>query len=289
MAATFPAAFRSRPPGHPNLKSSTIIAASLMWRRNSGNMLVESPRIDLLPDGAPGPRRFKIKVADQKGRRGLVESLLKNRYAWRGYTQVNLPTDQSVSKFTLAAMENEQSIGTITVSLDSPAKLSADEAFAEEVNALRAEGRRLCEFTKLAVDPTTATKRVLAALFHVAYIVAHRIRGYDTLLIEVNPRHVRYYERMLGFKVIGSERLNRSVRAPAVLLMAEFSYIMSQVGEFGGQPERAATERSLYPFVFSLQEEAAILARMQAVQAARDEQKAQGNDVDNLPSDLMPG
>ena len=74
------------------------------------------------------------------------------------------------------------------------------------------------------------------------------------MLIEVNPRHVRYYERMLGFKVIGSERLNRSVRAPAVLLMADFSYIMAQVGEFGGQPERAATERSLYPFVFSLQE-----------------------------------
>ena len=259
-----------------------------MWRRNSGNMLVESPRIDLLPDGAPGPRRFKIKVADQKGRRGLVESLLKNRYAWRGYTQVTLPTDQSVTKFTLAAMENDQSIGTITVSLDSPQKLAADDAFAEEVNALRAEGRKLCEFTKLAVDPTTATKRVLSALFHVAYIVAHRIRGYDTLLIEVNPRHVRYYERMLGFKVIGAERLNRSVRAPAVLLMIEFSYVMAQIGEFGGQPERTATERSFYPMFFSLQEEAAIMGRMKAVQATRDEQRELGKDVDNPPSDLMP-
>jgi hypothetical protein len=273
----------------PNLKSSTIIAASLMWRRNSGNMLVESPRIDLLPDGAPGPRRFKIKVADQKGRRGLVENLLKKRYAWRGYTQVSLPTDHSVTKFTLAAMENDQSIGTITVSLDSQAKLSADDAFGEEVNALRAEGKRICEFTKLAVDPTTATKRVLAALFHVAYIVAHRIRGFDTLLIEVNPRHVRYYERMLGLKVIGSERLNRTVRAPAVLLSVDFSEILRQIGEFGGQPERAAVERSLYPFAFSLSEEAAIIGRMKTVQEMHDEQMKQGNDVDNLPSDLMPG
>lgn len=273
------------------MKSSTIIAASLMWRRNSGSMLVESPRIDLLPDGAPGPRRFKIKVADQKGRRGLVDSLLKHRYAWRGYTGAGLPTDPSVNKFTLAAMENDQSIGTITVSFDGPQKLASDDSFAEEVNALRAEGRKLCEFTKLAVDPTTATKRVLAALFHVAYIVAHRIRGFDTLLIEVNPRHVRYYERMLGCRVLGTERLNRAVRAPAVLLSVEFSHILSQIGEFGGQPERAATERSLYPFAFSLTEEAAIMGRMKAVQEMRDKQEGKGEAAgqeEHLPSDLMP-
>lgn len=280
------------PEGEDTLKSSTIIAASLMWRRNSGSMLVESPRIDLLPDGAPGPRRFKIKVADQKGRRGLVDSLLKHRYAWRGYTGAGLPTDPSVNKFTLAAMENDASIGTITVSFDSPQKLASDDSFSEEVNALRAQGKKLCEFTKLAVDPTTATKRVLAALFHVAYIVAHRIRGFDTLLIEVNPRHVRYYERMLGCKVIGPERLNRSVRAPAVLLSVEFSYILSQIGEFGGQPERAATERSLYPFAFSLTEEASIMGRMKAVQDLRDQQNGkpvEEREEEHLPSDLMPG
>lgn len=280
------------PEGEDTLKSSTIIAASLMWRRNSGSMLVESPRIDLLPDGAPGPRRFKIKVADQKGRRGLVDSLLKHRYAWRGYTGAGLPTDPSVNKFTLAAMENDASIGTITVSFDSPQKLASDDSFSEEVNALRAQGKKLCEFTKLAVDPTTATKRVLAALFHVAYIVAHRIRGFDTLLIEVNPRHVRYYERMLGCKVIGQERLNRSVRAPAVLLSVEFSYILSQIGEFGGQPERAATERSLYPFAFSLTEEASIMGRMKAVQDLRDQQNGkpvEEREEEHLPSDLMPG
>lgn len=278
------------PGGRAQLKSSTIIAASLMWRRKSGSMLVESPRIDLLPDGAAGPRRFKIKVADQKSRRGLVDSLLKSRYGWRGYTGAGLPTDPAVNKFTLAAMENDQSIGTITVSFDGPQKLASDDSFADEVNALRAQGKKLCEFTKLAVDPTTATKRVLAALFHVAYIVAHRIRGFDTLLIEVNPRHVRYYERMLGCQVIGSERLNRSVRAPAVLLSVEFSYILSQIGEFGGQPERAANERSLYPFAFSLTEEASIMGRMKAVQELRERAgKAEEREDEHLPSDLMVG
>ena len=237
-----------------------------MWRGNVGHMLVSDPRIDLLPDGAAGPRRFKIKAADSEERRGMVNGLLKSRYGWRGYRDVTLPTDSAVHKFTLSAVEDEAIIGTITVSFDGPKRLSADDAFGPEVTLLRSQGRRICEFTKLAVDPTVGTKRVLAALFHVAYIVAHRIRGFDMLLIEVNPRHVRYYERMLGFKALTGARLNTSVNAPAVLLSADFSYIMAQIGEFGGQPERAAAERSLYPIFFSIKEEAGIISRMMTKQ-----------------------
>ena len=252
------------------LKSSTIYAASVAWRGQPGHMLVRDPRIDLLPDGPPGQRRFKIKAAETDERRSMVNSLLKNRYGWRGYQKVTLPTDNSVHKFTLSAVEGEATIGTITVAFDGSGRLGADEAFAPEVEHLRSQSRRLCEFTKLAIDPTVGTKRVLASLFHVAYIVAHRIRKFDLLLLEVNPRHVRYYERMLGFKVMSEERMNRAVNAPAVLLSAEFSYIMQQIGQFGGQPEMAATERSLYPFAFSLKEEASILTRMMAKQRLLD-------------------
>lgn len=252
------------------MKSSTIFAASVMWRGPGGHVMVQDPNIDMLPDGPAGPRRFKIKAAESEERRSRVNSLLKDRYSWRGYQRVTLPTDRSVHKFTLSAIENENTIGTITVSFDGPKRLSADEAFGPEVQALRAQGHKLCEFTKLAVDPTVATKRVLAALFHVAYIVAHRIRRHDMLLIEVNPRHVRYYERMLGFKVLSDERQNTSVNAPAVLLGMPFSYVMAQIGEFGGQPERSSEVRSLYPIFFSLSEEARIISRMQAKQSMMD-------------------
>lgn len=258
------------------MKSSTLFAASVRWRPQAGgNMLVQSPRIDLLPDGSAGPRHFKIKTAEAESRRGLVDNLLKARYGWRGYKQVALPTDQSVHRFTLVAIENDSTIGTITVSMDGEHGLSVDEAFAPEVAELRAQGRRICEFTKLAVDPTVGTKRVLATLFHVAYIVAHRIRGYDTLLIEVNPRHVRFYERMLGFNVLCEPRLNRNVNAPAVLLMVEFSYVMQQIGNLAGQPERLATERSLYPGFMSLTEEAGVKSRMEAKQLALQQQRQQ--------------
>jgi hypothetical protein len=247
---------------------STLIAASLLTRRKTRSQLVEDPRIDLLPEGAPGPRRFKIKAADTASRRTLASRLIESRYGWRGYKASGVPTDEAVHRFTLVAVEYDLTIGTLTVSMDSPEGLAGDDAFGTELKALREQGRNLCEFTKLAIDPTIGSKRVLAALFHVAYIVAHRLRGYDTLVIEVNPRHVRYYERMLGLQVMGSERMNRRVRAPAVLLGCDFSHIMAQIGEFGGQPERAETERSLYPLAFSLSEEAAIMARLKSAQRA---------------------
>jgi hypothetical protein len=216
-----------------------------------------------------------------------LNNLLKDRYGWRGYQQVSLPTDPTVNRFTLTAVEDDVVIGTITVAFDNPGRLGADEAFGAEVNALRAQGRRVCEFTKLAIDPAVGTKRVLATLFHVAYIVAHRIRGHDMLIMEVNPRHVRYYERMLGCQILADERINKSVNAPAVLLGSPFSHIMAQIGEFGGRPEAAARERSLYPFALSLREEAAVITRMQAKQRIHDRRLTDtGHPGDSLPPEF---
>lgn len=246
--------------------TNTIIAAPLEGRHGIAPMLVEQPRIDLLPDGKRLPRQFKIRSADSFVRRASANSLLRNRYAWRGYHTVSLPLDQTANRITLTASEDEHTIGTITIGLDGAEGLACEDVFAPEIKAMRANGQRICEFTKLAIDPLAGTKRVLAALFHVAYIVAHRLRGYDTLVMEVNPRHVRYYERMLGARVLGDERLNRGVNAPAVLLVIDFDYILQQIGEFAGQPERSSQERSLYPFAFSLAEEAGIIGRMMRAQ-----------------------
>jgi hypothetical protein len=249
---------------------STLIAASLLsWKEPKGH-LVEGTRLDLLPDGPEGTPKFKIKAADSTSRRGLITGLLSARYAWRGYSSVELAARQSLERFTLVALDNEVPLGTITVAFDVGNKLGADDAFGPELDHLRAEGSKLCEFTKLAVDPTTATKRVLAALFHVAYLVAHRVREFDRLVIEVNPRHQRYYERMLGLQPLGDERMNRTVKAPAVLLTLAFSDVREQIDLLGGHPEQAANVRSLYPFAFSHAEEAAIIARLRRNRAQPD-------------------
>jgi hypothetical protein len=243
--------------------TNTIIAAPLEGHaRICPTLLVPQPRIDLLPDGAPLPRQFKIKTANGEARWHQANHLVQKRFAWRGYRRVALPSDEGRHLISLTALEGELTIGTLTITLDGPKGLSVEKEFAAEVAQLRAEGRKLSAYTRFAIDPTHGTKRVLAALFHVAYIVAHRIRGYDTALIEVNPRHVRYYERMLGGRVVGAERMNRDVNAPAVLLRVDFEHVREQIGRVADQPELACQERTLYPFAFALNVEAAIIERV---------------------------
>jgi hypothetical protein len=66
----------------------------------------------------------------------------------------------------LIATDAAETIGTLSIRFDSPDGLLADDLFSPEIDALRAEGRRLCEFTKLAMDHVVKSKRVLASLFH---------------------------------------------------------------------------------------------------------------------------
>jgi hypothetical protein len=210
-----------------------------------------------------GEGAFKIRAADSWGARSSASMLISRLYSKRGYRCNPLPSLVDPRQLTLVASDHSSVVGTLTVGFDSDERLLADELFPDEVNALRGSGRQLCEFTKLAVDGLVRSQRVLAAMFHVAFIYAHRIKGCDNLLIEVNPRHIRFYEAKLGFKVLGPRRLNRRVNAPAVLLSLDLWHAQEQVARFGGKPALADTERSLYPFGFSATEESGIVRRLQ--------------------------
>jgi hypothetical protein len=99
-------------------------------------------------------------------------------------------------------------------------------------------------------------------LFHIAYIYAHRLNRCTDLLVEVNPRHVLFYKRMLGFTDCGPERLDPRVGAPAVLLRLDLGFAEQQIAEMGGHIELATEKRSLYPYFFSEREESGIEWRL---------------------------
>mgnify|MGYP002788749750 CR=1 FL=1 len=231
------------------------------------SLLAERPPDAVQADEALNLRVFKIRAADSAGRRSSASILINRMYATRGYQTKPLSDEPEPNRITLMAVDHDVTIGTISIGFDVPGEtLLVDEMFHAEVEPLRATGLKLCEFTKLAVDNVARSKRVLASLFHVAFIYAHRIRGYDSLLIEVNPRHVRYYERLLGSKVLGAERMNPRVDAPAVLLQLDFAYVQAQIALFGGRADLSASKSSLYPYAFSISEEAGIVGRMVAAQ-----------------------
>ena len=210
-------------------------------------------------------RLFNIRSADTAGQRSSASILVNRMYATRGYLSVPLPDAAPPARITLVASDDDATVGTITIGFDCADGLNVDTLFAEQANALRDAGHTVCEFTTLAMDNVVRSRRVLASLFHVAYLYAHRVKRCDFLLIEVNPRHVRYYQRMLGFEVMGPQRMSARVQAPAVLMRLDFAHARRQILRFGGRPELAAAERSLYPDFFSPAEETAIVQRVTPV------------------------
>jgi hypothetical protein len=209
--------------------------------------------------------RFKIRLANTEGRRSKASYLIKRQFAWRGY-QVGSLGDAPANRITLAAFSNDElPVATITVGVDSPAGLSVEAVYPDEVQALRATGSRLGEFTKLAVDSMVKSRSVIAAIFHIAYIYAYRIRDCTDLVIEVNPRHVRFYEAMLGFARCGEQRVDPRVNAPAVLLRLELAHAEAEIARYGGHAELANSVRALYPLFFSPAEEQGIERRLRAL------------------------
>jgi hypothetical protein len=84
-------------------------------------------------------------------------------------------------------------------------------------------------------------------------------------LIEVNPRHVRFYEVTLGFARLTGERLNRRVNAPAVLMSLDLAFAEQQILRVqGGNAWKMRSGRSLYCYCFSREEAAGIAARLRA-------------------------
>jgi hypothetical protein len=204
---------------------------------------------------------IKIRIAGARTDRTLpTRDLVQRRYAQRGYDLPLAVPDPNL--YTVAAYDQGQLAGTVGVRLDSERGLYADELYPAELDQLRTRKLGLCEFTRLAVDTDSLSRTVLASLFHTAYLYAHRLRGVDAAVIEVNPRHVPFYMRALNFGRVGPERHNDRVDAPAVLLFVRFSTIRDGIAKYAGKPDLANTTRTLYPYGFSPLEEEGILNRL---------------------------
>lgn len=205
--------------------------------------------------------KFKIRLANSEGRRESADLLIKKMYAWRGYDTSGV-FEEEPNRITLMADLKGQVIGTVTIGLDSKSGLLVDQLYKDEIDRLRAAGRHACEFTKLAIDKSVNSNRVLAALFHLAFIYAHKIHHATDFVIEVNPRHAVFYKRGLCFTQLGEERMCPRVNAPAMLLRLTCEDVEQNIVQFGGAMHEIPNVRNLYPFAFSPADEAGITQRL---------------------------
>ena len=212
--------------------------------------------------------------------------LVDERYSWRGYQACLRDLQERAERrreITMIAEQLKEIVGTLTMGFDGPQELSAeanalvgtvglrfdfehglaaDELYGKEVDLLRQSGARLCEFTRLAVDKSAASKPVLAGLFHSAYLYAAKIRGCTHAVIEVTPRHSGFYHRALRFDRIGTERLNPRVNTQGVLMCVALDAIAEGLAKYAGKPDVPGAMGSLFVYGFPPDEEAGVLNRL---------------------------
>lgn len=217
--------------------------------------------VDEVPHGSQSAAPITIRRASTDTHLIEAGALLRKMYGWRGYHLHSAHARPRCT--TLIASQEACTLATLTVGIDSPTGLVASDLYPDHVSRLRRHGAKLCEVMRLAVDQDVKSHELLAKLFHVAYALARQIYGRTDMLVEVNPRHTRFYARMLGFRRIGDVRICPRVNAPAVLMWLPLQHAEEQIALRGTGKDIGT--RSLYRLFFTPQEEAVIAARLRAI------------------------
>lgn len=139
--------------------------------------------------------------------------LIHERYAGDGLMRPNrlgvriLPHQLLDTTSVLLAQRSGEIVGTLSVIGDGELGLPIETMYALELAGLRRGGRRVAELSSLATRFATGGEgiAVLRTLLRTALQVAAD-QQLDELAICVHPRHSRFYEKRLGFEVIGATR-----------------------------------------------------------------------------------
>ena len=223
----------------------------------------------LTPVGAdPGqfsevsPREtFRIRLAQSGGKR--KETGAKRSEALDGPVIPGAELDPCL--FSFLAHHEGKLAGSLAVRVDSPRGLAADELYRDELDALRGGNQRLAELVQVSVDMNSMPRRVLAGLFHTAYLFAGTVHAADYCLLVAAARHADFFYASLGFDYVGDERLNRRTGVPMVLLAAHLPTVLEALARLGGRPGLATGDPTLFANGFSPEEAAGVVQRLKSL------------------------
>ena len=205
--------------------------------RSATPAMASSAYADFLPAiAAINVDNLRVDVARSREEVEAAQGLVHRRYRWRGYETSELANPSPAAdapaaasrEVTIVAAGEGGMIGTCTLGFDGPGGLRADASYGDVIGAARAAGRRVGEITRLAID-SADSKAVLASLFNLAFVAGKAIDDVTDVYVEVNPRHVLFYTRVLGFSVAGDEKICERVGAPSVLLHVEMDALAGRL------------------------------------------------------------
>jgi hypothetical protein len=146
--------------------------------------------------------------------------------------------------------KNKEIAGSLTLVFDEDGKLPVEKIYSEETKAIRAAGNKIMETSRLVISQEYRNeKEVLQLLLNYMLIYTHYVKGYTSMLIQVNPRHKIYYKSLLKYDEIGAEKSCPTVQnAPAVLLHLPIKRYQEEINRCNTIADQSKKERSLYPY-----------------------------------------
>jgi hypothetical protein len=197
-----------------------------------------NPGFSLIRDG------YRILIADDSHvLKSRIARLVERMYVSRGLTSYHRDIEPDHRQTTIVACRDDHPFATLTLGLETEHGLMADTLYRAEVDVVRAKGGRVCEVSRLAMDPDHGSQEVFGAMVQVLYVLVRMVHRLTDIFIEVHPRHAPFYKRLLGCNVAGPERTCPRVGAPAVLMHLPGTTIDALFSDPGA---REHATRSLY-------------------------------------------
>ena len=176
--------------------------------------------------------RPNIKIAETRDELAQSFALVYKEYLDSGYITNPHPSEMHFSVFNFLPSTCVfifrtylTVISTLTQIFDTPLfGLPMDSLYKEELDALRAQGRKITELSALATPKEVRWCNLMVFLSRTMFEYS-RMNGVDDICIMVNPKHVNFYKTMFLFEDFGPERFYAGVGAPAVALRIDMDHI----------------------------------------------------------------
>jgi len=171
------------------------------------------------------PTQVRVRPAASRAELEEAFRLVYRSYLSRGYaapdpTEIRLSVHNVLPEtLTFVGILRDDVIATVTLMPDSDLGLPMDGVYRKELDALRREGRRLCEVSMLA-DRRMEIKRTLPMLLSLMKLVfdyTTEVLHHTDLCITINPRHDAFYKRYLRFTDLAGERSYPNVQGHPAL------------------------------------------------------------------------
>lgn len=169
--------------------------------------------------------RPNIKIAETRDEFAQSFALVYREYLASGYIKSPHPSEMHFSVFNFLPetcvfifRTYLTVISTLTQIFDTPLfGLPMDSLYKKELDALRAQGRKITELSALATPKETRWCNLMVFLSRTMFEYS-RMSAVDDICIMVNPKHVNFYKTMFLFEDFGEEKFYAGVGAPAVAL-----------------------------------------------------------------------